>query len=152
MRKAHLKLNKQEHSSLTKLTLAGQLKARQYKRVMTLLWLDRGKTMSEVSRLLDYSYPSIIALKKNYLENGLECLEERPRSGRPIVFSGDERAKVTALACSETPLGRAKWSLRLLADKAVELDFVSSISHTQVQTILKKTCFNHISRKLGVSE
>jgi transposase len=144
MRKEHLKLNEQEYSYLTSLTTSGELKARKYKRVMTLLWLDQGKTMSEVSELLDYCYPSVLALKNNYLTNGLECLEEKPRSGRPMVFSGEERAKITALACSETPAGRAKWSLRLLSDKAVELEFVESISYSKVREILKKTNSRHI--------
>lgn len=139
MRKEHLKLNETEQSYLTQLTTSGELKARQFKRAMTLLWLSDGKTMSEVSHLLDYSYPSVVNLKKNFLQNRLACLEERPRSGRPIAFDGAERAKVTALACSDAPEGRAKWSLRLLADKAVELELVTSISHTQMGLILKKT-------------
>lgn len=144
MRKEHLKLNEQEHSYLTTQTTSGELKARKFKRVMTLLWLHQGKTMSEISELLDYSYPSVLALKNNFLANGLECLEEKPRSGRPVGFSGEERAKITALACSETPAGYAKWSLRLLSDKAVELELVESISHTEVKNILKKMNFNHI--------
>lgn len=138
MRKEHLTLNAQEHRYLTIITSSGELKARQFKRAMTLLWLHQGKTMSEVSDLLDYAYPSIIKLKKNFSEHGLQCLSEKPRTGRPISFDGDERARITALACSETPSGRATWSLRLLADKAVELELVESISHTQVQNILKK--------------
>jgi putative transposase len=144
MRKEHLKLTEQEHSYLTSLTTSGELKARKYKRVMTLLWLHQGKTMSAAAQLLSYAYPSVVNLKKNFLENRLECLEEKPRSGRPLFFEGLERAKITALACSETPPGRAHWSLRLLADKAVELDLVENISHTQVHNILKKTCFNRI--------
>jgi DNA-binding MarR family transcriptional regulator len=138
MRKEHLKLNEKEQSYLTTLTTSGELKARQFKRAMTLVWLSEGKTMSEVSRLLDYAYPSVVNVKKNFLQSGLASLEEKPRTGRPVTFEGTERAKITALACSETPGGRAKWSLRLLADKAVELDLVRSISHTQVQNILKK--------------
>ena len=144
MRKEHLKLNKEEHRYLTTLTTSGQLKARKFKRAMTLLWLHKGKPMTEISKLLNYCYPSVVQLKKNFLAAGLKCLEEKPRSGRPVVFSGSERAKITALACSETPVGRAKWSLRLLSDKAVELEFVSRISHTQVQHILKKMNSNHI--------
>lgn len=144
MRKEHLKLNEQEHCYLTTLTSSGQLKAREFKRAMTLLLLDEGKTMTAVSKLLKYSYPRVIALRDNYLENGLLCLKEKPRSGCPPVFDGNERAKITALACSRTPVGHATWSLRLLADKAVELELVERISHTQVQRILKKTCFNHI--------
>lgn len=144
MRKEHLKLTATDYSYLTTLTTSGELKARKFKRAMTLLWLHHGKPMSEVSELLKYAYPSVVKLKKNYLAIGLPCLEEKPRSGRPISFDGAERAKITALACSETPSGRSKWSLRLLADKAVELELVESISHTQVQTILKKMNYNHI--------
>jgi len=144
MRKEHLKLSEQDFSYLTILTTSGELKARKFKRVMTLLWLHEGKTMSEVSELLRYAYPSVVNLKKNFLANGIKCLEESPRSGRPPVFSGATRAKITALACSETPAGRAKWSLRLLSDKAVELEFVESISYSKVREILKKTNFSHI--------
>lgn len=144
MRKQHLKLSESENSYLTTLISAGQLKVRKYKRVMSLFLLDEGKTMSEVSKLLRYCYPSVVNLKKRFLADGLACLEEKPRPGRPLVFDGEERAKITALACSETPVGRAGWSLRLLADKAVELELVESISHSGVQSILKKTCFNRI--------
>lgn len=144
MRKEHLKLSEQDYSYLTRQTTSGELKVRKFKRVMTLLWLHQGKTMSEVSKLLNYSYPSVVNLKKNFLANGLKCLEESPRSGRPTVFNGAERAKITALACSETPKGRAKWSLRLLSDKAVELEFVPSISYSKVREILKKTNSNPI--------
>jgi putative transposase len=139
MRKEHLKLKEQERRSLTILTTSGELKARKFKRAMALLLLDQGKTLTEVSKTLSYAYPSLIDLKKNYLENGLKSLEERPRTGRPVVFDGTERAKITALACSETPEGYAQWSLRLLADKAVELEIVPSISYSKVRDILKKT-------------
>jgi hypothetical protein len=66
-------------------------------------------------------------------------LFDQPRSGRPPEIDGAQRAKVTALACSDPPAGYARWSLRLLADKAVELAYVEHISHTQVAEILKKT-------------
>ena len=138
MRKEHLKLTDEETNHLTQLTTAGDIKARKLKRVMTLLWLSSGKTMSEVSELLDYAYPSVINLKKNFLASGLQCLDDLPRPGRPTIFDGAERAKLTALACSEAPEGHARWSLRLLADKAIELDLVETISHTQIGTVLKK--------------
>jgi len=78
------------------------------------------------------------------LEIGLEFLDDRRRTGRPPLFDGAERAKLTALACSAAPAGYAKWSLRLLADKAVELDLCQRISHSQVGVILKKTGFSRI--------
>jgi len=78
-------------------------------------------------------------LVDQYRENGLQALYDRPRSGRPVKIDGEQRAKITALACSTPPEGHAEWSLRLLADKVVELGFSEQISHTHVGTILKKT-------------
>ena len=139
MRKEHLKLTEQEHRYLTTLTTSGQSQARKIKRARTLLLLHQGKTMTDVSKLLEFSYPRVIELKKNFLTNGLQCLEEKPRRGRPITFDGVSRAKITALACSETPTGESQWSLRLLADKAVELELVEQISKSKIRAILKKT-------------
>jgi hypothetical protein len=67
------------------------------------------------------------------------AIEERPRSGKPPKFSGKQQAKITALACSTPPEGRSRWTLRLLADKVVELELVDDISHKSVGEILKKT-------------
>jgi putative transposase len=138
MRKEHLKLSEQEHSYLTTLTSAGQLKARQFKRAMTLLLLDEGETLAAVSQTLKYCYPRVLALRDNYLANGLACLQEKPRKGRPILLDGLAKARITALACSTPPSGRGVWSLRLLADKAVELELVEAVSHNEVGRILKK--------------
>jgi transposase len=144
MKKEHLKLTEQEHSYLTTLTTSGQLKARQLKRAMTLLLLSEGKTLADVSRLLKYCYPRVLALRDNYLANGLQCLQEQPRSGRPRLIDGLAKARITALACSTPPEGYARWSLRLLADKAVELDLVEGVSHNEVGRILKKINSNRI--------
>lgn len=152
MRKEHLKLTEQEQSYLTKLTTSGQAKARQIRRAQTLLLLNEGNSMSDVSRLLNYSYPCVVALKKSYQQSGLDCIEERPRPGRPIIIDGAARAKLTALACTTPPEGHARWSLRLLADKAVELDFVSAISHNEVGEILKKMNSSRTLKSSGVLE
>jgi hypothetical protein len=66
-------------------------------------------------------------------------LQDKPRTGRPVEIDGKQRAQVTALACSEPPEGYARWSLRLLADKVVQLEYCEHISHTEVAEILKKT-------------
>ena len=71
-----------------------------------------------------------------------EALEEQPRQGRPPEISGEARAEITALACADPPEGYARWSFRLLADRAVEFGFVASISHEAVREILKKTSSN----------
>ena len=98
------------------------------------------------------SYPAVQAWGKKYKLEGLGFLEDKPRSGRPIGISGADRAKITAIACSTPPDGRARWSLRLLADKLVELEIVESISFKQVGNILKKMNYSLIEKDNGVSE
>ncbi len=76
---------------------------------------------------------------QKYREQGLRMLTDQPRVGRPPEIDGTQRAQVTALACSEPPTGHARWSLRLLAEKVVELGYVEHISQSEVRNILKKT-------------
>jgi hypothetical protein len=76
-------------------------------------------------------------------------LRDRPRSGRPARIDGTQRARITALACSTPPEGHARWSLRLLAGKLVELGYVEAISHNQVGKILKKTRSRPTARRRG---
>ena len=83
--------------------------------------------------------PTLSIWAAQYREKGLKMLEDQPRPGRSIKISGEQRAKITALACSKPPEGYARWHLRLLADKAVELGYCEAISHTEVASILKKT-------------
>ena len=71
-------------------------------------------------------------------QSGLDFLDDKARSGRPAGISGEERAKITSLACSDPPQGYARWSLRLLADRVVELGLVDHVSHNHVGKILKK--------------
>lgn len=139
MNKEHVKLTETDRAFLEALIKKGELKARAYRRALGLLELDRGKSFTEVAETLKVSMPSIARWAKEYRERGLQVIQDQPRSGRPIVIDGQQRAKITALACSEAPEGYAQWSLRLLADKAVELEYVEGISHTAVRKILKKT-------------
>ncbi|NLG98998.1 MAG: helix-turn-helix domain-containing protein [Chloroflexi bacterium] len=139
MNKEHVKLTETDRTFLEELTKKGELKARAYRRALGLLELDRGKTFTEVAKTLQVSIPSVSSWAKDYRKRGILVIQDQPRSGRPIVIDGQQRAKITALACSEPPEGYAQWSLRLLADKAVELEYVEGISHTEVRTILKKT-------------
>jgi transposase len=84
------------------------------------------------------SYPTVLSWRDKYSEQGLKCLRDAPRPGRPIKIDGLQRAKITALAGSDAPAGQARWNLRLLAEKIVELGHCDSLSHTQVGNILKK--------------
>jgi putative transposase len=139
MKKEHVKLTDVDREALTVLLAKGSLKAKVFKRATALLELDRGKTLQAVAATLGVDYNTVANWRDNYNENGLQCLQDKSRSGRPIVIDGKQRAKVTALACSAAPEGHARWGLRLLADKVVELGYCDSISHTQVGNILKKT-------------
>ena len=115
-----------------------------HKRVEALLNLDSGLTFKSVVREVGLSFPTLKALSIRYKEKQLDCLKDLPKSGLPIQITGEERAKITVLACSETPEGHAKWTLRLLADKVVELGICEHLSHVHAGEILKKTNYNHI--------
>lgn len=144
MKKEHLKLNETDKQYLTGISSKGQIKAQVLRRAMALLQLNQGATLQKVAETLGVDDNTVAIWRDNYLQNRLDFLTDAPRSGRPIVFNGEERAKITALACSDMPTGRAKWSLQLLADKAVELKLVETISPSKVGEILKKTNLNRI--------
>ena len=139
MKKEHVKLKQADREYLKTLIAKGNLPAKTFKRATGLLELDRGKTLEAVAETLGVSRVTVMAWRNKYRKQGLKCLQDAPRSGRPIVIDGQQRAKITALACSEAPEGHAHWSLQLLAEKVVELGYCEKISRTQVGKILKKT-------------
>jgi transposase len=127
-------INKGFHTSLT------------FRTAYILLNCDEGKysqkvSNEQISKVLKVGMRTIDRVKKKFIEEGLEAsLERRPTSRvyEPKI-DGDVESKLVALCCSEPPKGFAKWSLRLLADKMVELNYVESISHVTVRSVLKKT-------------
>jgi putative transposase len=139
MRKKSLYLAEKDRAELEALLSEGELEARVFKRAKALLELDRGETLSAVARTLGVKCNTVFVWRQNYCRQGLRRLYDAPRPGRPIEIGVEQRAKITALARGAAPEGRARWSLRLLADKAVEAGFCDKISHTQVGKILKKT-------------
>ena len=138
MQKEHVKLSQTDQDFLTSLLAKGQTSARVFKRATALLELHRTKTLTAVANSLQVSSYTVATWCDNYQASGLSALYDKPRSGRPIEIDGTQRAKVTALACSSPPQGRARWTLRLLADKAVELRYCEHLSHTAAKQILKK--------------
>jgi transposase len=143
MHKEHLTLSQADHDFLMTTISQGQLAARIFKRATALLQLHQGQTLCAVATSLQVTHQSVARWRDNYLSRGLQALEEAPRAGRPIHIDGKQRAQLTALACSQPPQGHARWTLRLLADKAVELGFCESLSHTKARAILKKTACSH---------
>lgn len=139
MKKQHIKLKEEDQKYLEEILSKGKLTAKKYKRATALLEMERGKTLQEIALTLGLNYNTVGQYRDKYNKEGLKFMEDLPRPGRPIEIDGIQRAKITALACSEAPEGRAKWGLRLLAEKVVELGYCKEISHMQVGRILKKT-------------
>ena len=139
MSQRHLELEPSDRSQLQALLSKGQLGARQFKRATGLLELDRGKTIQAVCETLGVNRVTVRKWRDRYCQEGLALLTDQPRPGRPIEIDGGQRAKITALACSDAPTGHARWPLRLLADRAVDLNYCEHLSHTQVREMLKKT-------------
>jgi transposase len=144
-KKYRVKLSKVQRERLQELTNSGTIKVRKYKRARVLLLANEAhkegcKTDEEIAKRVGISIPTIQRIRQRFVEEGLEAaINEKPRPGKPKTFNGQQRAEITALACSDPPVGYERWSLRLLARKLVELEMVESISHVTVREVLKKT-------------
>ena len=91
-------------------------------------------------------------MRRRFVEEGLEAaINDRPRSGRERKLSGRQEAHLVAIACSNAPEGHTNWTLQLLANQVVAMEFAGSISLETVRQILKKTNSNHGRRKSGAS-
>lgn len=146
-----VKLTSEERQELKRVTSKGEVQVRVYKRARILLLADEGFKDAEIMMQTGSSRATVTRIRERYAHEGARgAIAEKPRSGRPSIFSGETRAKITALACSSPPEGRARWDLRLLADKAVELAYAEDISHETVRGMLKKTTSSRTSKSSGV--
>ena len=135
-----VQLSEEERSQLEWLTRSGQHSARVINRARILLKTDEGWSASQVAEALDTSPRTVFRTKRRYAEEGLEgVLHDRPQANRYRKLDDRGEAHLIALACSDTPDGRDHWTLRLLADKVVELGVVESLSYETVRQRLKKT-------------
>jgi transposase len=140
MKGLKVKLKAKEIKVLKSIVSKGSEKARKITRCRILLLCNDNKKKTEIASMLSINPNTVSNTCKRYIKEGLEAaINEKPRPGAPTLFDGKLKAKITALACSTPPEGRSQWSLRLLSDKAVELNLVDSISHTEIGNILKKT-------------
>ena len=144
-----IKLTKAEVEELHTIINKGSHTSQTFRVAYILLNCDEGKyldkvTNEQISKVLKVGMRTIDRIKKRFVEEGLEAVLERRPTSRVYEkkSDGDIEAKLVTLCCSEPPKGYAKWSLRLLADKMVELKYVESISHVTVRSILKKTNLN----------
>ena len=138
MEKRHIELNSTERDYLEKMLSQGNHPARTYQRAKALLSLDTGESLQAVSEQVGVSYVSVSKWRNAFQKERLSMLFDQQRPGRPIEIDGEQRAKITALACSQAPEGHSRWTLRLLADKVVELDYCEHLSYVWAGEILKK--------------
>lgn len=146
-----IKFSKSDQRFLTRILTKKETSAREQTRARVLDLLRRAEPPERIAAVLGVGLATVYNLQKRFLKEGLAAaLSDKPRSGKPPVIQPEEKARITALACSAAPPGYARWTLRLLADQAVELGYVESISHTEVGRILKKTRSSRINKSNGV--
>lgn len=135
-----VELAEEERLRLRTLLRGGQVPVRMVTRARVLLKAGQGCTDAEIAAALEVGTATVSRVRKRFVELGLEqALRERPRPGQRRKLSGKQEAHVIAVACSTPPEGHARWTLRLLAGKVVELGFTPSISPETVRQVLKKT-------------
>ena len=141
-----IKLTQVEVEELMAIINKGSHTSQTFRVAYVLLNCDTGKyshkvSNEQVSKVLRIGMRTIDRIKKRFVEEGLEAVLERRPTTRVYErkVDGDVEAKLIALCCSNPPKGRKRWTLRLLADKMIELQYVESISHVKVREVLKKT-------------
>ena len=141
MRKsAVVRLTHEQRAELARRLEHHPLTGRQRRRHQVLLLADQGQTDEQIARVTGAGRSTVERLRKRCVSDGLEAaLGEKPRPGAPAKLDGKQEAVIVALACSDAPAGHAKWSARLLANQAVELEVVESVSESTVRRLLKKT-------------
>lgn len=157
MNKYTVTLTQEERQSLKEITSKGCHQSQKMLNALILLNTDEGKFQedravnTEISKILKISMKKIDRIKKRFVEEGMEIALTGHNSSRVYEHKtdGDFEAHLVALSCSQAPCGYARWSLRLLADKVVELNYIDQISHETVRQILKKTNLSLGGKKVG---
>jgi len=143
----YVTLAEEQRIELEQLIRSGSLAARTNTRARILLLTDRSqgqqRTDQEVAEAAWCSKRTVSNVRHRFLAEGLpSALYEKSRPGAPPKFTAETEARVTMLACSDPPEGAARWTLRLLADRMIELGYVEYISHVTVGELLKKTNYS----------
>lgn len=157
MKKYKVSLTQEERNDLIQITKKGNHKSQKIINALILLNCDEGKfqisrsTNAEIADVLHISMKKIDRVKKRFVEEGLEISLNGHKGQRVYEkkADGNLEAHLVALSCSEPPAGFSRWSLRLLADKVVELNYVDSISYETVRRVLKKTKLSLGENKAG---
>ena len=150
MKRYTVTLTQDERDQLKKIVSKGKHKSQKIINALILLGCDAGEfqekrsTNEELSRVLKIGMRKIDRVKKRFVEEGIDITLNGKKGSRVYakMVDGDLEAHIVALSCSDPPEGFSRWSLRLLADKAVELEYIDKISHETVRQVLKKMKLN----------
>jgi len=159
VKKYVVKLNEAERSHLQALINKGKSPAKRLLKARILLKADAseaGEAWSDgqIVKALDTNMSMVTRVRQQLVEEGLEAVLSRKQRTRPAItpiFDGEKEARLTALACSTPPEGHARWTLRLLEDKVVELGIVERASDNTIGRVLKKTRYSLTARNNGSS-
>ena len=150
--KYKVELTQSERSALIETSGRGKPLARTVKRALALLKADEGLSDREAAEAVSISAATVARVRRRFAEEGLEAaINDRPRSGRERKLSGRQEAHLVAIACSNAPEGHTNWTLQLLANQVVAMEFAGSISLETVRQILKKTNSSRGRRRNGAS-
>lgn len=143
-------LNDNERCELEKLTSTGKNAARLIKRAQILLMSDqKSHEDQEISDILSVSISTVYRVKRDFVEYGLECaLKEGARSGQPRKLDANENALLIAIACTNPPQGRCRWTLSLLADQLIALTEIEAISYETIRNRLKENDLKPWQKKM----
>jgi transposase len=139
MKLHHIHLSGKDRQAIDTLLNSGSHPARVIRRAHILLKADSGLKDAEIATHLDCTTVHVAIVRQRYCTNGLErALFDAPRSGKPPTFTGTHEALIVALACTEAPEGRARWTMQLLAERAVDDGIVQQISPQSVWLMLER--------------
>lgn len=148
-----VKLSAKERAELIDLTSKGKTNARKLNRARVLLLADEGKRDKEIREAVGVKASFVERTRQRFTEGGMErALNDLPRPGRKPKLDGKQEAFLVALNCSDAPDGQETWTLRLLADRMVEMQVVEEISHETIRRVLKKTLSSHGNKPAGASQ
>ena len=159
VKKYVVKLSEDERNQLNEMIRKGKSSAQRLTKARILLKADvseagEGWSDSRIMDALETSATTVYRTRQQLVEEGFEgVLSRKQRASPPVppIFDGEKEAKLIALACSQPPKGRARWTLRLLEDKVVELSIVDRASDSTIGRVLKKTRSSLILRNSGSS-
>jgi transposase len=140
MTKMTFKLKPKDREFLINLTKTGNRNSREFERAYILLALDKEKKPNEITDFYNVSRITVWRVKRNYLTGGVDrAIQDDQRSGQPVKYNDKVKADIIALACSQAPEGRSRWTIRLM-EKTLKLEYgLETINRETIRLLLKKT-------------